>query len=104
MTNVVITICVAILSSNGLFALIQYMIQKKDKANTFATKQDIVPIQHGLLAVMQDRLEYLMTKYLDDGEITSTQFKSLTTMVNAYEDLGGDDFIHTLYEQVKDIV
>jgi hypothetical protein len=45
-----------------------------------------------------------MTKYLDDGEITSTQFKSLTTMVNAYEDLGGDDFIHTLYEQVKDIV
>ena len=104
MTNLLITIVVAILSSNGLFALLQYIIQRRDKATAFATKQDIVPIQQGLLAVMQDRLEYLMTKYLEDGEITSTQFKSLTTMVNAYEDLGGDDFIHTLYEQIKDIV
>ena len=104
MANVVITICVAILSSNGLFALIQYMIQKKDKATTFATKQDLVPVQQAQLAIMQDRLEYLMTKYLADGEISSTQFKSLTTMLKAYEDLGGDDFIHTLYEQVKDIV
>ena len=104
MSNLILTLVIAVIGSNGLFAFIQYMIQRKDTATAFATKKDITPIQYGLLAGMQDRLEYLMTKYLEVGEISSTQFKSLTTMVNAYEDLGGDDFIHTLYEQCKEIV
>jgi hypothetical protein len=104
MTNLLITIVVAILSSNGLFALLQYMIQRKDKATAFATKQDLVPVQQAQLAIMQDRLEYLMTKYLADGEISSTQFKSLTTMLKAYEGLGGDDFIHALYDQCKELI
>lgn len=104
MSNLILAIVVAIIGSNGIFALLQFMIQRHDKANAFITKQDILPIQHGLLAVMQDRLEYLMARYLESGEITSMQFKSLTTMVNAYEALGGDDFIHTLYDQCKDLV
>lgn len=104
MTNLLITIVVAILSSNGLFALLQYIIQRRDKATAFATKQDIEPLQQALLATLQDKLEHLMTKYLADGEISSTQFKSLTTMLKAYEALGGDDFIHALYDQCKELI
>lgn len=98
------TIAVTILGSGGLFSLIQYFFTRHDNKKPFATKEDLEPIKLGLLAIMQDRLEQQMTQHLNDGEITANQFKALTTMMNAYEANGGDDFIHTLYDQCKELV
>jgi len=92
--------------TGGMFGFIEFLIKRHDEKRNkgFVTKKDFVPIEAGILAILQERLESMMTKYLERGEITTTQFKTLETLLKAYENLGGDGFIHTLYEQVKDLL
>lgn len=98
-------ILVAIVGSSALFTFLQYLITRRDnkKENIYAKVSDIVPIKSACMAILQDRLEHQMTSHLRNGEITVTQLKALTTLLNAYELCDGDDFIHDLYEQVKEL-
>lgn len=94
--------------TGGFLGFLQFLITrrdaKQDKEKEYATKGDIAPIKAALLAMMQDRLERVMTKYLKEGAISTNQFKTLETMLSAYEELGGDGFIHELYEQCKSLI
>ena len=98
-------IILTIIGSSALFSFIQFLITRKDtsKEKKFATKDDLNPIKGALMAIMADRLEYLMTKFIRDGGITITQYKSLEKMLTAYEKIGGDGFVHGLWDDLQDV-
>lgn len=99
----VIGIIAAILGSNALFEFIKYLINRRDNSKGFATKDDLKGVRRGLMAISQNLLEEKMQYFLSVGEITDTQFKALTTLTEAYVDLGGNSFVHTLYDQCRDV-
>lgn len=92
-----------LLGALGVVELIKYFIDRSDKKKSYATKDDVSTVKNGLMAICQTMLEEKMQYYLNIGEITDNQFKALTTLGNAYESLGGNDFIHTLFEQCKEL-
>lgn len=107
MSDNVTTIIIAVLSSSVVLELIKALIaaiaRATNKNSVYVKVSDLAPIKEGLMAIMQDRLERVMTTYLADGEMTANQFKSLETMVKAYEECDGDGFIHQLYDNCKDL-
>lgn len=109
------TIVVAVLGSGGLFTFVQYLFTRHDAKQGYATKEELDAavndtnrkldlLKEAALATMQDRLEYVMSRYLRDGEISTNQFKALTHMVEAYKGLGGNSFITEMYEMCKELV
>lgn len=98
-------IIATIIGSSALFSFIQYLITRHDnkKNDKFVTCSDLSPIKQALLAMLQFRLESLMTSRLKEGYILSNTLKNVNNLMSAYEGLGGDDYIHTLYEQIKEL-
>lgn len=107
MTDNAVTIIVAVLGSSVVLEAVKAIIcafkRASDSKEVYVKVSDLAPIKEGLMALMQDRLERVMTRYLDEGEMSTNQFKALQTMVKAYEDLGGDGFIHKLYEDCQEL-
>lgn len=109
-----IAIIVAILGSNGLWELIRYNIQKKDKKQEYVTKDELeIAIQplteymeelkHASKVSMQDRLHSLMRKAINTGEITTYEFQLISNLYDAYiKDLDGNSFIKDLHEDYKE--
>lgn len=98
-------IIMTIVGSSALFSFVQYLITRHDnKRNAIYVKNtDLTPIKEALLAMLQFRLEAVMTSRLKEGYIHSNTLKNVNNLMSAYEGLGGDDYIHTLYEQVKEL-
>lgn len=97
------TIILAVLGSSVMVELIRWILGRIDKKNDVVHQKDINPIKQACMAIIQDRLEWQMTKYIREGEVTPNQAKAVSTLMNAYEGLGGDSFIHTVYDQFKEV-
>lgn len=98
-------IIMTIVGSSALFSFVQYLITRHDnkKNNAYVTTQALAPIKHSLMALLQFRLEAIMTQRLKEGSITANTLKNVNNLYEAYTSLGGNDYIHTLYEQVKEL-
>ena len=57
----------------------------------FTKKQD-----EALKIILQTNLTKMYFKHCDKREIPDYVYKNWINQLNAYEDLGGDDYIHTL--------
>ena len=95
----------AAIGSSALFSFITFLIQRHDtkRDDAYVKKADLKPIKDACMAIIQDRLEWQMTNYIARGEVTPNQFKATSTLMSAYEGCGGDDFIHALWEQFKEL-
>ena len=91
------TILLAIFSSNGLWTMLNYFIQRHF-ANKDKGRKDLDLLKEAQLALLQDRLLHLCTDYISKGHITVNQLKSLKRLYSSYKDLGGNDFVHDLME------
>lgn len=109
------TILLTVLGSGGLFTFIQFLFTRHDTRKNYITKNeldgeisslksDLTLLQEAALASMQDRLEFIMTRYLEIGKITVNQYKSLTHMVEVYHELGGNSFVTEMYEKCKELM
>lgn len=109
------TIIITILGSGGLFSFIQFLFTRHDKKEDYVTEEELEKIvsttnkdldllKEAALASMQDRLEFIMTKYLETGEISVNQYKALSHMVEAYHELGGNSFVAEMYEKCKELM
>lgn len=101
MSSEVTTIVLAIFSCTGLWTLVNYFVQRhfnnKDK-----DQRDLKLLKEALLALLQDRLLYLCTSYISEGEIEVNQLKSLKRLYASYKDLGGNEFVHDLMNKQID--
>lgn len=89
----IVALFAAVFASNGLWNLIQYRMQRKDKAHT--------SVEQGVLALLHDKLYYLCEKYLIMGEITLDELDNLKYLFRPYESLGGNGTVRSLYERCK---
>lgn len=98
-------IIATIIGSSALFSFIQFLITRHDgkKNESYVLKSDIKPIKDGLMALTQDRLEHLLTKYIEAGEVTTNQAKVIDNLIGGYTALGGNDFVEHLYNQFKEL-
>ena len=113
--NTLLTIILTIIGSGGLFSFIQFLFTRHDRKKNYVTKAEMDEkfsaqnvaldlLKEAALASMQDRLEFIMSKYLKEGEISVNQYKALTHMVEAYKGLGGNSFVAEMYERCKELV
>lgn len=79
-------------------------IKKQDiKSELQQVHKKVDAVSVGQEFVLQDRLMVLCEKYLERGEVSTLELKSVTNMYSAYHDLGGNDFITDLFWRVKEL-
>lgn len=100
----IVLIVVAVLGSNALFDFIKFIIEREDKTSKYVTKDDIDPLHRAMVLILGEKLEKWMNGYIEEGSITTYQFKKLTLWFEVYEANGGNDNIHTLYEKCKTLL
>lgn len=93
------TIIGAIFASNGLFALITFLIQRHDKKTGDVSKQSKM-----LMGLAHDRIIYLGSKYIERGYITAEELDDFNTyLYGPYADLGGNGTGKTIWERVNQL-
>lgn len=103
MESLIITIIVAVFASQGLWALILYLVQRKDKKKD---KEDEVLDNQSqmLLGLGHDRIIYLGAKYIEEGSISEDQFENLNKyLYEPYKKLGGNGTAEKIMEDVKNL-
>lgn len=94
----VATICVAIIGSGGITALINYWIETRREERK---KRENDPMMVGVRLLLQDRIEGLCIKYINAGEITYEQLKFLRQAYACYKVMGGNGDLEDLMESIE---
>lgn len=85
------TIVVAIIGSNGLWAVVMYLLQRHDK------KKD--PEAQLLLGIAHDRIIFLCQKAVERGWTTTGEMDNITQIYTPYTALGGNGTGKAMYER-----
>lgn len=91
--TIVTAVLVAVIGSGGMTAFVQHLINR--------SKAD--PVKDGVRLLMQDKIEFLATKYCASGEITWQQKKYLHNAYNTYKALGGNGDVAELMEDIDSL-
>ena len=94
--TVVASVVCAIFASGGFWQFLQMKIQKKHPL----TKAAIKPLEKAILAILRDRLLYLLTTHAEDESLEADEFENLNSLYEAYTALDGNGTIKRLYEQL----
>lgn len=90
MNDQIMTIVLSIFASSGLWAFLQFLMNKKD------TRTEM------LIGLGHDRIVYLGTKYLERGFITPDEYENLYDyLYKPYEKIGGNGSAKRIMEEVK---
>lgn len=60
-------------------------------------------LTNGIMILLQSDLTNTFYYYEPLGEMPDYVYRNFLNKLKAYEDLGGDDYIHTIAEKMKDI-
>lgn len=89
-SSIVITILVTLLASSGFWAFVMHMLDKKSAKNKM------------LLGLGHDRIMYLGMKYIENGEITKSEYENLTKyLYEPYKKMGGNGTAERLMLEVN---
>lgn len=97
----VAAIVVAIFASQGLWALVLYLVQRKDKKKD--TEEAELKNQSAmLLGLGHDRIIYLGGQYIKKGFVTEAEFENLNKyLYEPYKKLGGNGTAEKIMTDVK---
>lgn len=94
----IIAIIIAVLGSSGMWGLLQLIYKTKSEKKAadlhkMAKSVEDINAKQDLLCkaqkeIMQDRITYLASKYIDEGYISLANRSNLIEMYGAYEPLG----------------
>ena len=101
--DLTIGIFTAVFASQGLWALILYLVQRKDKKKD---KEDteLKNQSQMLLGLGHDRIIYLGTKYIEDGYVTEDEFENLNKyLYEPYKALGGNGTAEKIMDDVRNL-
>ena len=101
--DLTIGIFTAVFASQGLWALILYLVQRKDKKRD---KEDVELNNQSqmLLGLGHDRIIYLGTKYIEDGYVTEDEFENLNKyLYEPYKALGGNGTAEKIMDDVRNL-
>lgn len=97
----VAAIVAAFFASQGLWALVLYLVQRKDKKND--TEEAELKNQSAmLLGLGHDRIIYLGGQYIKKGFVTEAEFENLNRyLYEPYKKLGGNGTAEKIMTDVK---
>lgn len=101
--TILITVIGAVFASSGLWTLILYFIQRKDKKKD---KEDEMLKQQSdmILGLGHDRIIYLGAKYIEEGSISENEFENLNKyLYEPYRKLGGNGTAKKIMEDVNNL-
>jgi len=93
----------AVFASQGLWALILYLVQRKDKKKD--KESEVLDNQSQmLLGLGHDRIVFLGTHYIQQGSITENEFENLNKyLYEPYKKLGGNGTAEKIMIDVKNL-
>ncbi len=99
--GLIIGIFTAVFASQGLWALILYLVQRSDKKKD--KKSDVLDHQSKmLLGLGHDRIVALGKEYLAKGSVTEDEYENLNKYLYApYKALGGNGTAEKIMEDVR---
>ncbi len=96
-------IIVAIFASQGLWALVLYLVQRKDKKKD-KEDEELKNQSAMLLGLGHDRIIYLGSEYIKKGFVTEAEFENLNKyLYEPYRNLGGNGTAEKIMEDVKNL-
>lgn len=100
-TETIMGIFAIVFGSQGLWALLLYIVQRK--GNKKDRKDEVLDNQSQmLLGLGHDRIVFLGTKYLEEGSITEDEFENLNKyLYEPYKALGGNGTCKKIMDDVK---
>lgn len=96
-------IIVAIFASQGLWALVLYLVQRKDKKKD-KEDEELKNQSAMLLGLGHDRIIYLGSEYIKKGFVTEAEFENLNKyLYEPYRNLGGNGTAEKIMEDIKNL-
>lgn len=87
--SLVVTIVCSVVASSGFWAMLQYVLSKKDSSSKL------------LLGIAHDRIMWLGKQYIKRGYITVEEYENLVTyLYEPYLEKGGNGSAKMIMEQV----
>lgn len=90
--EMLVAVIIAVFGSGGFWALVQYIIETRNKKRNAETK--------ALMALLHDRVYSLCREYLDRGSCTTDEYVNLLYLYDPYVKMGGNGTAKRLKEAV----
>lgn len=92
-------ILLAIFASTGFWSFITNLVQQRRDRKDRNSK-DITVIKSALLALLHDALYDKCTTVIMAGSVSPDDYENIKTMIEPYEQLGGNGTVHKLWAEV----
>ena len=89
----IINIVIAVVASTGFWTFIQALVATRRQKKSAAG--------NAMLALLHDRLYYLMQEYISKGSITADEYENITYLYVPYKKLGGNGTCERLLKEVE---
>ena len=100
MTQTIINTAITFIISSILGYCVSVIKSYKGKLNQKIENEKVQNI--ALQTILQSQLTNIYFVYQEFGEIPDYVYKNWLNMLKIYEQLGGDDYIHTLADRMKE--
>lgn len=98
----IVTIIVAVLGSTWFATWFQSKTSKKAK-QAEEDHETLEQLKAAQLSSLHDRMYYLCSRFLRDGEITPEDYDNLIQMYEPYRALGGNGLIHKMMGEIDEM-
>lgn len=109
-SEIIITIIVAVLGSSGLWAFLQFIVQKfaskKEDIKEILDRQEkeLELVKAMSLGALYDRALYLGEKHIEHGEISISEYNDYKKYIyEPYHTGGGDGTIDRIMDAIDDL-
>ena len=99
-TEILVTLIIAVVGSNGLWTFFQFLVSRKKRKITPA---DIEEFQNGLCALLRNEIVVAHRTYTSIGYCTIEDKTNISEMYKAYHNLGGNDIATALKNQIMEL-
>lgn len=99
-TEVVVTLIIAVVGSNGLWSFAQFLIGRKKNKFSY---DDIMEFKNGLCALLRNEIVCAHRTYTSLGYCPIEDKTNISEMYQAYHKLGGNDIATALKNQILEL-
>lgn len=99
-TELVVTLIIAVVGSNGLWSFVQFLIGRKKNKVSY---DDVMEFKNGLCALLRNEIVVAHRTYTSLGYCTIEDKTNISEMYKAYHNLGGNDIATALKNQIMEL-
>lgn len=95
MRELILPIVLSVVASTGFWTFIQSLINNRKEKKSVE--------RAALLALLHDRLYYLMQGYIKEGEITADEYENVECLYSSYKSMGGNGTCERLKKELDNV-